>query len=162
MRRREFLDRTRVLAVAATAGLVARPSYAHHADFTSPLIYLSPVSQTGRLSSCQAEVWFQAMQDGLYVVTQGDAWRATAIDRGWQSARIWVGDVGPWRRSSGRYKELPALTLRARRVRDPAAFAPVLARMGRKYSAEWSTWGPRFRDGLASGERVMLHYPTPA
>ena len=158
MQRRQFIFATGSASAAALFGGIARPSWADHADFTSSLIYLSPQSRSGALSSCQAEVWFQAMDDGLYVVTQADAWRATAIDKGYDRARIWVGDVGLWHRSDGRYRNLPALTVGAQRTRDPDVFARVLERMGQKYSAEWGTWGPRFQKGLANGDRVMLRY----
>jgi len=160
--RRRFMSATALSGAAVLGGALARPAYAHHADFTSPLIYLSPLSQAGQLSRCQAEVWFQATEDGLYVVTQHDAWRAEAIDKGLTRTRIWVGDVGLWHRSEGKYLELPSVTFNARREPDADVHARVLERMGNKYSAEWGTWGPRFRDGLKNGERVMLHYGRPA
>jgi len=159
--RRRFISTTVLSSVAALSGALAKPAFAHHADLTSSLVYLSPLSAQGRLSSCQAEVWFQATESGLYVVTAKDAWRAEAIDKGYDRVRLWVGDVGLWKRSAGKYLELPQLTFTAQRENDPVMHAQVLERMGRKYAAEWGTWGPRFQKGLTNGERVMLHYsPT--
>ena len=43
-------------------------------------------------------------------------------------------------------------------IDDPALVEVVLQRLGKKYADEWATWGPRFRNGLASGQRVMLRY----
>ena len=81
--------------------------------------------------------------------------------QGLSGARIWVGDVGPWRDAGGKHKALPAVDARASLEADAAVHSQVLAVMGDKYSDEWDTWGPRFRNGLADGSRVMLKYePT--
>ena len=34
----------------------------------------------------------------------------------------------------------------------------ALEAFGAKYADEWGSWGPRFRDGLADGSRVLLRY----
>ena len=122
------------------------------------LIYLSPVRSDGKLSSCQAEVWYA--QDGadMFVVTASNAWRARAISRGLLSTQVWVGDVGQWQRSGGKYKDLPSLTASGSQVDDAAEQARILEKFGAKYSDEWGTWGPRFRRGLTDGSRVMLRY----
>ncbi len=124
----------------------------------SALIYITPLKQDGTESSCQAEVWFQLHDGAMYVVTSNKAWRAVAVGKGLSSARVWVGDVGQWKSSDGKYKTLPVVTAQSAIVGDKAVQAAVLARFGTKYSAEWSTWGPKFNDGLADGSRVMLRY----
>ena len=127
----------------------------------SPLIYLTPIQSSGAESRCQAEIWFATVDGAMYVVTAAEAWRAEAVRQGLSGARIWVGDVGPWRGADGKYKALPAVDARASLEADAAVHNQVLAVMGDKYSAEWDTWGPRFRNGLADGSRVMLKYqPT--
>ena len=124
----------------------------------SELIYLSPVKSDGNLSSCQAEIWFIGDGEDFYVVTANDAWRAEAIGRGLTQAKVWVGDVGQWKSSRGKYKELPSVMTTASVVNDPVEHARLLTAMGDKYAREWGTWGPRFKRGLADGSRVMLRY----
>ena len=56
---------------------------------------------------------------------------------------------------------LPALEARAAFVPGAPEQNMVLDAMGEKYHSEWFRWGPRFRNGLADGSRVMLRYsPT--
>jgi hypothetical protein len=124
---------------------------------TSELIYVTPLINGERESRCQGEVWFARVDDDLMVVTAHDAWRARAISAGHDLARIWVGDVGVWSRNP-EYRDLPSVQARASLVADPAEHARVLEVMGAKYTREWSTWGPRFKNGLADGSRVMIRY----
>jgi hypothetical protein len=124
----------------------------------SDLIYVTPLHADGRESTCQAEIWFVAEGHDAYVVTASDAWRARAVEKGLSRARVWVGDVGVWSRSDGAYRELPQLEMQAALVTDAAEHARVLKVFGGKYTLEWVIWGRRFRNGLADGSRVMLHY----
>ncbi|MCP5180101.1 MAG: hypothetical protein H6993_14895 [Pseudomonadales bacterium] len=158
MQRRSFLGLS--LSAAAASLLPLRLAHAElpEAADTSALIYISPLNRQGGESSCQAEVWFQHHEGALYVVTAASAWRAVAVGKGLSRARVWIGDVGPWKNSDGAYRALPAIQAAGSLVGDKSVHGAVLARMGDKYSAEWRTWGPRFRDGLADGSRVMLRY----
>ena len=138
----------------------AEPSWREAAE-ASPLIYLTPIQSNGAESRCQAEIWFASVGGAMYVVTAADAWRAEAIRQGLTGARIWVGDVGSWHGADGKWKALPSLSATASIETDAAVQGQVLEAMGGKYSDEWGTWGPRFRNGLADGSRVMLKYaPT--
>ncbi|MEM7001053.1 MAG: hypothetical protein AAF529_09710 [Pseudomonadota bacterium] len=152
MRRRTLLQSAALLPLTA-----ALPQWGS-ASAESPLIYLSPVKSDGNLSRCQAEVWYVGHEDNFYVVTDASAWRARAVGNGLTKARVWVGDVGMWRRSNGKYLKLPSMITNASLVNDALAHAELLAQFGTKYSAEWGTWGPRFKNGLADGSRVMLKY----
>jgi hypothetical protein len=162
-----MLTRRRVLragaGVVAAAGFAGRTHSAHAAALQtamgeSELIYLTPIRTDGNESSCQAEVWFVHHGADLYVVTANDAWRAEAIGKGLTRTRIWVGDVGAWGDSDGAYRSLPQVEALASEVRDADTQNSVLDAMGGKYSVEWFVWGPRFRNGLADGSRVMLRY----
>ena len=124
----------------------------------SPLIYLTPLQSTGAESRCQAEIWYALHEGAMYVVTQADAWRSEAIRQGLDRARIWVGDVGNWRRADERYRNLPVVEATASIETNASRQEQVLASMGEKYADEWPTWGPRFRNALADGTRVMLKY----
>lgn len=159
--------RTLLKTSAAAAALPLLPAIGwagaswRDAAEASPLIYLTPIQSNGAESRCQAEIWFATVDGAMYVVTAAEAWRAEAVRRGLSGARIWVGDVGLWRGSKGKYKALPTVDARASLEADATVHNQVLEAMGAKYSAEWGTWGPRFRNGLADGSRVMLKYqPT--
>lgn len=165
-------NRRKILAAATTtAGIAATGlstlGQANHHELSqhlppgteaSPLIYISPLQSSGALSSCQAEVWFAALGQHLYVVTDNNAWRAQAIRQGLTQARIWVGDVGLWQSSKGKYLQLPHLNAVGALTVDPTEHLPVLQQMGLKYAAEWDNWGPKFHNGLINGKRVMLRY----
>ena len=125
---------------------------------SSPLIYLSPIQTSGKLSRCQAEVWYVSEGEDMYVVTDASAWRAKAVAQGLNTAQIWVGDVGLWQRSNGRYLQLPSLVASAETVSAADVHARMLTLFGRKYADEWGSWGPRFKQGLEDGSRVMLKY----
>ena len=160
--RRTLLKTSAAVAALPLLPAIGRagPSWRDAAE-ASPLIYLTPIQSSGAESRCQAEIWFASLEGAMYVVTAAEAWRAEAVRQGLSSARIWVGDVGPWRDSDGQYKALPTIEASASLEADAAVRSRVLAVMGDKYSDEWGTWGPRFRNGLADGSRVMLKYePT--
>jgi hypothetical protein len=164
--RRSFLA---ALAAGAAALLLPRtrlraretfalPDATRAALAKSPLIYLSPVRSDGAESSCHGEVWF--VEDGgeLLVVTASDRWRALAVGRGLDRARIWVGDFGQWKRSGGRFKTGPTFLAQARFEAESSVIETALAAFGAKYPEEWGKWEPRFRKGLADGSRVLIRY----
>lgn len=124
----------------------------------SDLVYLTPLRGDGSESRCQAEIWFAYDGTDLFVVTASAAWRAEAVRLGLTDARIWVGDLGNWKRTEGRYRQLPALETRASFVVDGETQKTVLDLFGDKYPLSWIRWGPKFRNGLADGSRVMLRY----
>ncbi len=158
--------RRTLIAGGALLGVSSMAMANHHAmrktlpqgSRTSPLIYLSPIKTNGGVSRCQAEVWYAALGERMYVVTDAKAWRARAVQQGLTQATIWVGDVGLWQRSDGKYKQLPSFQANGALADDATEHDAVLQHMSRKYAAEWDTWGPRFRKGLADGSRVMLRY----
>ena len=94
----------------------------------------------------------------MYVVTGSGAWRSVAVKQGLTSAQVWVGDVGMWQQSNGSYKALPSMMTQVSFETNGVNHARLLEKFGNKYSAEWGTWGPRFKNGLADGSRVMLKY----
>ena len=174
-RARRALSRRNFLTSAAllTAGLVlprrslseeskpranaqASTSAALTAAKDSTLIYVSPLRSNGSESSCHAEVWFVADQRDLLVVTDAKRWRAASIEQGLDRARIWVGDFGVWKDAS--FRKAPSYEARASLDTARTAHATALAAFGKKYTAEWGKWGPRFEEGLASGDRVLIRY----
>jgi len=128
---------------------------------TSALVYVSPLVTGGAESTCHGEVWFVADGQDALVVTAADRWKAVAIGKGHTGARLWVGEFGVWTKSGGRFRSAPSFEATASFEVDPAAQAKALAAFGTKYPDEWDKWGPRFKDGLADGSRVLIRY-TPS
>jgi hypothetical protein len=158
--RRQFLQGAAIAALAAPL-LRARgevPAATQRALEESPLVYLTPLKSNGEESRCHSEIWFVAHAGAIYLVTASDAWRARAVKAGLTRARIWVGDFGVWTKAGDRFRTAPMFEATASIVTDPAVHAAVLEPMGEKYRSGWITWGPRFRNGLQSGTRVMLQY----
>jgi hypothetical protein len=143
---------------AATAADTKAKADALAAAAKSPLIYISPLKEDGSESRCHGEVWFVMDGDDLLVVTSPERWRAACISKGADQARIWVGDFGPWKKSAGGFRQAPTFVAGASIDADRAVHARALEAFGKKYSAGWAEWGPRFEKGLASGERVLLRY----
>jgi hypothetical protein len=127
---------------------------------SSQLIYITPIKSDGKESSCHAEVWFYAEGADLLVVTKKELWRSQAVMRGLDRARIWVGDHGVWKRSNDAFRKAPSFLAQAEHISsDAKAVERTLKAMGPKYANdEWSTYGPRFKQGLADGSRVLLRY----
>lgn len=163
--RRRFL--AAVVAGAAAAGLprttrAAAPTF-EQAARESGLVYVSPLLADGAESTCHAEVWFVIDGGDLLVVTNRERWRAAAIARGLDRARLWVGDHGLWRSTKEAWRESPSADATARFDGDLEVRKRALALFGAKYEGEWRKWGPRFEKGLASGDRVLIRYtPAPA
>ena len=164
-----MLTRRRLLGVAGSitaAGLVPRgvraldglPEASRAALIASDLIYLTPIKSNGDESSCHAEVWFAFDGTDLFLCTSSDAWRARALASGLNSARLWVGEFGLWTKSAGKFREGAELIATGAVESDPAGIEHGLDLLGAKYPVQWVIWGPRFRNGIADGSRVMLRY----
>ncbi len=146
-------------AIAALSPKLARGDDALLAAMDeSDVIYQTAIRSNGTESRCQAEVWFSHIGMTMYVVTAVDAWRARAVRQGLTRSRIWIGDLGVWGNTDGRYKNLPMVDAVASIETDPIEQARALDAMGDKYPLQWVLWGPRFRKGLSEGSRVMLTY----
>ena len=127
---------------------------------TSPLVYVSPLRRDGQESRCHAEVWFAGDGAGALVVTSAKAWRARAIGLGLTRARLWVGNHGEWDRSgkTQTFRDSPTFLAEASLETSQAMHDHSLVLFGSKYTREWSSWGPRFKKGLADGSRVLIRY----
>jgi hypothetical protein len=136
----------------------ALPGPVRDALGSSRLVYVSPLRRDGSESRCHGEVWFVADGSDAVIVTAADRWKAVALGRGLDRARLWFGDFGVWTRSGDKFRSAPGFEARASRVVDPALRERALGAFGRKYADEWDKWGPRFRAGLADGSRVMIRY----
>ena len=157
------------ISLAPAFPLLSRAAWADEAATaadklnTSRLVYLTPIKSNGEESRCKAEIWFAHDAGNVYVVTPPDAWRAEAVRRGLNRARIWVGDFGVWTRSNGAFRDAPEFMATALIETDAEVHARILGAMGGKYAdTGWSRWGPRFHEGLVDGSRVMIRYALDA
>ena len=147
-----------LLPRSAIAGASALSEQARAALGTSPLVYVTALKRDGSETRCHAEVWFVRDGDSALVVTASDRWRAQAIAKGLERARLWVGDHGVWEPSSNAYQASPRFLAEASLEKTPATHDHALALFGSKYTKEWGSWGPRFQKGLADGSRVLIRY----
>jgi hypothetical protein len=163
IRRREFL-------LAALAGALAPRALARAAAGgpaletaleESGLVYVSPLRSDGRESTCHGEVWFAWLDGAVVLITARDGWKARAVARGLDRARIWVGDHGTWKRLVGRneaFREAPSFDARAAFAKDAALLERLIAVYERKYPGEIGRWRGRFQEGFADGSRVLIRY----
>jgi len=154
--------RTLIHGAMAGAGLAMLPR--SHAEAlgqslqSSDLIYLTPIQSNGTESSCQSEIWFVWDGADIFVCTGTKSWRATAPGLGLDHTRIWVGDMGNWTRTNGRYKTLPKVEAKTSVISDTAVHKKALAMFGKKYPLAWLRYESEFTEGLADGTRTLLRY----
>ncbi|MEW6269718.1 MAG: hypothetical protein AB1689_10535 [Thermodesulfobacteriota bacterium] len=161
--RRDALRACGAVAVAALAGRAARAladsppaAPAKAAGKLTPeqqkqleaakYVYISSTRKDGTLGS-PAEIWFAVMDGAVWVGSSPDSWRAKRIRWGRPQAKIAIGSPqGPSFRATGAF------------VKDPALYTKFCDQLGVKYPERWARWENSFRDGLASGERVLIRY----
>jgi hypothetical protein len=145
-------------AAAPTAG--ASDALVRALD-TSRYVYVSPLKGDGSESRCHAEVWFAWIDGAAVTIVASDRWKARAVARGLDRARIWVGDHGRWKGLLGRneaFRRAPSFEARATAVRDDALLDHLLVAYERKYPDEIESWRDRMRSGHADGSRVLIRY----
>jgi hypothetical protein len=132
----------------------------------SPYVYISPLLRNGEESSCHAELWYGWIDDSVIVTVAKERWKATALTRGLEGARIWVGNHGRWKTMLGGrnedFRTAPNFIAKAERVDDPEMIERLLVVYAKKYPNEIDTWREKMRSGSADGSRVLLRYrPIP-
>ena len=132
----------------------------------SPHAYVSPLRSDGSQSACHGEVWFAWLDGAVVTTTSSGSWKARALAKRLDRARIWFGNYGRWKDPGGRneaFRRGPNFEARASRVRDAALLERVLAVYDTKYPEEIGRWRERMREEVASGKRVILRYaPLPS
>jgi len=172
--RRRFLGATLGLGVSATlAGPITTARAAEPAPGLpsakvlekSPFAYISPLKSNGKESACHAELWYAWIDEAVVVTVATDRWKATAVAKGLDQARIWIGDHGLWRTWYGGtnddFRAAKNFVARGERVRDPELLERLLAIYETKYPEEIAQWRGPMRTGNADGSRIILRY-TPA
>ncbi len=158
--RRSFLGAALGLLCSPVVAL-ARAAQLESALASSRFVYVSPLRSDGEESLCHAEVWYGWVDGAVVLITGRDGWKARAVARGLDRARIWVGDYGRWKRLVGHdesFRKGPSFVARAERVRDAALLERLLAIYDEKYPEEIGRWRDRMRNGYADGSRVLIRY----
>ncbi|MCG8588268.1 MAG: hypothetical protein MJE66_03180 [Proteobacteria bacterium] len=174
--RRRFLEHSAVaLGLAAfPVGLAAAaprragfalPDVTVEALRSSPYVYVSPLRSDGGESKCHGEVWYGWLDGSVVCTVAHDRWKARAIRRGLDRARIWVGDHGRWKgltSNNEAFRQAPHFDAKAELVgQDKGLLERLLVEYERKYPQEIGRWRDRMRQGQADGSRVLVRY-TPA
>jgi hypothetical protein len=126
----------------------------------SGFVYVSPLLDSGAESRCHGEVWFGWLDGSVVLITSKESWKARALGRGLARTRIWVGDHGRVGRvlGSDAFRAAPSFDARASEAKDAALLDRLMAAYRKKYPDEIGSWEPRFRSGVASGERILIRY----
>ncbi|MBC8188002.1 MAG: hypothetical protein H8E78_07330 [Proteobacteria bacterium] len=171
--RRRFLRRAGVGALGTAIGLYGRKPYALAATAAnsrpdiqlleaSPFVYVSPIRTNGKESTCHAELWYAWLDDSIIVTVAADRWKATALDKGLDRARIWVGDHGRWKTFFGgrneKFRVAPNFLADAERVDDPKMIDRLIAVYDEKYPEEIAQWRSAMISGSADGSRILIRY----
>ena len=159
--RRTFLLASAAAALAPRLARAAAPSGLDSALETSGLVYVSPLLSDGRESRCHGEVWFAWLDGAAVIITASDRWKARAVARGLDRARLWVGDRGTWKKLIGHdegFRQAPSFDARAAISKDPALLDRTLATFERKYPKEIGRFRDPMRQGVADGSRVLIQY----
>ena len=161
LKRRSFMQATLAgagLSFLPRSGAAELPGVLKGELEESDLIYLTPIQSNGKESSCQSEIWYVWDGADIFVCTDTTAWRARAVAKGLDRTRIWVGDLGNWKRTDGKYKALPSMEAASSIVTDKSLHAEALELFGNKYPFGWIRYGSIFKEGLESGSRTLLKY----
>lgn len=97
----------------------------------------------------------------MLVNTSPDRWKAVAVSRGLDRARIWVGDFGRWKQVIGKneaFRDGPSFDARAELATEAGLIDVLLEQYDRKYPAEIATWRDKMKQGVADGSRVLIRY----
>jgi hypothetical protein len=157
--RRTFLGASLALAAAPVA--FARAAELESALGASAFVYVSPLLSDGSESTCHGEVWFGWIDGAVVLITGSDRWKARAVRRGLDRARLWVGDHGRWKGVIGKnedFRQAPSFDARAAFSKDAALLERLLSVYDRKYPQEISEWRPRMQAGFRDGSRVLVRY----
>jgi len=124
-------------------------------------VYVSPLRSDGAESQCHGEVWFGWIDGTVVVNTSPERWKATAIRRGLDRARIWVGDYGRWKKMLGKseaFLAAPSFDARGEIATEPGLIDVLLAQYDSKYPDEIGAWREKMKKGAADGSRVLIRY----
>ena len=145
-------------SLAISARAYSLPESARKAMVESSLVYISPLKTNGEESRCHGEVWYHADGADILVGSTVTTWKVQAVNRGLDTARVWIADYGPQWRALGRYRSAPGFLAKVSIDESQAAFEGLMQGHSKRYPDEWGKWEERFRQEYASGDRKILRY----
>jgi len=149
-------------AAARTPSSSAASTGLGHELAGSEFVYISPFRSDGSESKCHGEVWYGWLDDAVVIVTSKTTWKARALQRGLDQARVWVGNHGRWKTWYGgrneQFRSAPSFRAQAEFTREPELLERLMALYATKYPDEFDDWGPRQRAGIADGSRILIRY----
>ena len=131
----------------------------------SEFVYVSPLKSDGAESTCHGEVWYGWLDGAVVLITGASTWKAKAVTKGLDRARIWVGNHGRWKQMVGRneaFRKAKSFDARAEVVKDDALLDRLLARYDEKYPEEIGSWRDKMRREYADGSRLLIRYAPDA
>jgi hypothetical protein len=143
-----LVRRTRARATEPTpspAPIKLTPEQAKQLE-AAQFVYIQSMRKDGTLSR-PAEIWFAFMDGAVWVGSSPDSWRAKRIRWKRPQARIAIGSPGG-----------PAIMATGSFVKDPAMEKRFCDQLAVKYPAKFPSWEKSFREGLATGKRVLIRY----
>lgn len=146
---------------SAQANPLQFPEYVLSALDTSPYVYISPLSAKGAESKCHGEVWFAWLDNSVVVTVGSDSWKARALKKGRNRARIWVGNFGRWKTLTGTnddYRKGSNFDATAEKVTDRKVLVKLLGRYDEKYPGEIDSWRGKMKKGFEDGSRTLIRY----
>lgn len=129
----------------------------------SEFAYVSPLLANGSESTCHGEVWYAWLDESVVLITAKSTWKARALARGLDSARVWIGDHGRWKgwfRNNEAFRQAPNFEAIATIDNDVTLLDRLMNVYETKYPEEFSQWEDRQRSGFQSGERIIVRYST--
>lgn len=168
------LDRRTFLVGAAAAILLPKRSFAAPEPAlpaetialldASEFVYVTPLRKDGAESTCHGEVWYGWLDGTVVVNTRRGTWKAKALEKGLDRARIWVGNHGRWKgllpgaASNEAFRAAPSFEARARFETDRSMNERLLALYEKKYAADFGRWREDMQTGFFSGKRRLIRY----
>ena len=146
-----------LLAPAALARSIDREMLLQQSEYA----YISPLLADGSESTCHGEVWYAWLDGAVVVITGSDRWKARALRKGLDRARIWIGNHGRWKQLFGKneaFRQAPRFDARVEVSKDAKLLDRMLAVFEKKYPEEIGDWRDKMRGGFADDSRTLLRY----
>jgi hypothetical protein len=135
------------------------PAHKHLTE--SEFVYVSPLLSNAQESTCHGEVWYAWLDESVVLITAKTTWKARALARSLDSARVWVGSHGRWKgwfRNNEAFRKAPNFEALAKVDNDASLLDRLMNVYETKYPTEFSDWEDRQRSGFKSGERIIIRY----
>jgi len=130
---------------------------------TSKFVYVSPLRKDGAESTCHGEVWYAWLDGSVVLNSRRGTWKVQSLEKGFDRARIWVGDYGRWKpvigsERSEAFRKAPSFDAHASFETDRKLLDRLIALYEKKYEGEFDRWREDMQTGFFSGQRKLIRY----